>query len=333
MPMSYSQMIKALCDERATEDVPGVEESQQIFGAMLDGGIPELELGALLIALATRPASLDMRLGFGAALASRVHSLPLPEGESHPDLHPIVIPAYGAARAQRNLAPLVALILQRLHIPVLVHGTLEGHGGVASAYIFRELGVMPCMTLAQAGAALARDRLAFVPTGVIAPGLAQLLALHRRLGTTGICLAMASLLDPFNGAGMRVVAADHAADLDGMRELLLAEGGAGLLMQGTEGEAFVNPRRRPRIELVRDGASTALYEQEAAHDIDNEWVEADFGARATAAWMRRVLAGHAALPQPIINQLACCLYAAGHSTDLNEAKAIVAVETRSLAAA
>jgi anthranilate phosphoribosyltransferase len=331
--MSYSHMIKALCEEPGTGDVPGTEESQQIFGAMLDGGIPELELGALLVALATRPASVSMRLGFGATLAARVHSLPLPDGDSHPDLHPIVIPAYGGARTQRNLAPLVALILQHLRIPVLVHGTLEGHGGVASAYIFRELGVMPCMTLAQAGAAMSRDRLAFVPTGVIAPGLAQLLALHRRLGITGTCLSMAGLLDPFNGAGMRVVTSDHAAGLDIMRALLLAEGGAGLLMQGTEGEAFVNPRRRPRIELVRDGASTVLYEPEPSHEEDNEAAEADVGARSTAEWMRRVLAGHAALPQPIINQLACCLYASGHSTDLNQAKAIVAVETRSLAAA
>jgi anthranilate phosphoribosyltransferase len=132
---------------------------------------------------------------------------------------------------------------------------------------------------------------------------------------------------------MRIVAADDFDELDGMRALLLAEGGAALLMHGTEGEAFVNPRRRPRIELIRDGGSRVLYEQEPAHEECSDVAEADVGARATAAWIRRVLEGQVALPQPIINQLACCLYASGHSADLNQAKAIVAVETRSLTAA
>ncbi len=49
--------------------------------------------------------------------------------------------------------------------------------------------------------------------------------------------------------------------------------------------------------------------------------------------MMRVLEGSATLPMPILNQLACCLHASGHAADLNEAKAIVAVEARSLAAA
>ena len=43
--------------------------------------------------------------------------------------------------------------------------------------------------------------------------------------------------------------------------------------------------------------------------------------------------GHAPLPTPLVNQLACCLYASGYAQDMNQAKAIVAVETGSLAVA
>jgi len=39
------------------------------------------------------------------------------------------------------------------------------------------------------------------------------------------------------------------------------------------------------------------------------------------------------LPPPLSNLLACCLYAAGYSEDLNQAKAIVAVRMHTLAAA
>ena len=56
-------------------------------------------------------------------------------------------------------------------------------------------------------------------------------------------------------------------------------------------------------------------------------------AHATAAWIRCALAGEAPLPLPLVNQLACCLYGAGYTEDMNQAKAIIAVETGSLAAA
>jgi hypothetical protein len=39
------------------------------------------------------------------------------------------------------------------------------------------------------------------------------------------------------------------------------------------------------------------------------------------------------LPLPLVNQIACCLYGAGYTQDLNQAKAIAAVETGSLIAA
>ena len=46
-----------------------------------------------------------------------------------------------------------------------------------------------------------------------------------------------------------------------------------------------------------------------------------------------MLAGEAPVPLPIVNQLACCLFASDYANDMNQAKAIVAVETGSLAAA
>ncbi len=52
-------------------------------------------------------------------------------------------------------------------------------------------------------------------------------------------------------------------------------------------------------------------------------------AKATAAWIRECLQGGVALPLPILNQLACCLYGSGYCADFNEAKAIIAVELRS----
>ena len=56
-------------------------------------------------------------------------------------------------------------------------------------------------------------------------------------------------------------------------------------------------------------------------------------APATATWIRETMSGQHPVPLPIVNQLACCLYGAGYTSDMNQAKAIVAMQTASLAAA
>src|SRR5690606_26044048 len=98
-----------------------------------------------------------------------------------------------------NLVPLVAMALARIGVPVLVHGALEGNGRVASACIFRELSIMPCATLAQAQRSLNEGQITFVPTAVLAPGLARLLALRARLGVRNSAHTIVKLMDPFDG--------------------------------------------------------------------------------------------------------------------------------------
>ena len=332
--LSYLNCIRDLVGGDQVVAGPDTDEARHLFSAMLDGGVPELELGGLLVALGVHPLDTAALLGFSDALSERVLKLQLPGGERRP----VVIPAYGGALRQPNLTTLVALVLQRLGIPVLIHGTLESHGRIATAYVLREFGILPCTTLLQAQSALDRDKLAFVPTGVMAPGLAQLLALRGRIGIDGVCLLMARLIDPFGGSGrgaLRLVSADSEADVELLRNLLLASGESALVMAGTEGEPFVNPRRRPRIEFVQDGAAQLLFGEEAMHDAAEapDATPAELEPRATAALIRTYLDGTAKLPLPIVNQLACCLYGSGYTNDFNEAKAIIAVEARSMAAA
>jgi anthranilate phosphoribosyltransferase len=248
-------------------------------------------------------------------------------------VRPVVLPAYGGARTKPNLTALVALLLQRVGVPVLIHGTLEGHGRVATAYILRELGVLPSATLAQAQAALDRDKIAFVPTAVLAPGLAALLALRARLGVRSTAHTVAKLIDPFAGAGLRVVCSMHAGCLASLHDLLLATGERALLLRGTDGEPFADPYKRPRIEFFDDGRVETLFEQETATVDALAGLGPETDARATAAVVRRVLDGHVPTPLPIINQLACCLFASGFTADFNQAKAIAAVQTHTLAPA
>jgi anthranilate phosphoribosyltransferase len=327
--MSFAHYLKAVICGDAGSGALTEHDAQLLFGAMLDGGVPELELGALLAALQMKPALLTERAGFAAALNERLFRLTPPRAKALP----VVLPSYGGARDQPNLLPLLALLLHRFGVPVLVHGMLNGDRSVASAYVFRELGVMPCAGLAQVQEVLAGGGIAFVPTAVIAPGLAELLALRGRLGVRSVAHSIAPLLDPFEGESLRVVGVEGEAALDLTRDFLRASGAHALLLLGAHGEPYADPLSRPRIEHLFEGVAHTLFEAESASMKKIANLPDSVNAAATAAWIRRALAGETPVPLPIVNQLATCLFAAGYTTDMNQAKAIVAVETGSLAAA
>ncbi len=334
--MSYAAYLKEVGrGERGARDLP-FDEAKKLFGAMLDGGVPDLELGALLIALRFKTESLTELLGFHAALDERIVQLKAPagrdgvaDGAPRPaGVRPVIIPSYNGARRQANLMPLLVLLLKRLQVPVLVHGVLESEGRVAAAYVFRELGVLPQANSRQAQDALLRDGLAFVPIGALAPGLSNLLALRSRLGLRSAAHTLAKLIDPFGGGGLRMVSVTHPAYADKMRDFFIESGSRALLMRGTEGEAFANPKRRPQIEYISDGACEVLFEAEHGSIKQLPALPDDCDARTTAQWIRETLDGAHPVPAPIINQLACCLYASGHAGDITQAKAMAAVKAR-----
>jgi anthranilate phosphoribosyltransferase len=320
--MNYAHFIREL--GRGSEGARDLsfEDAQQLYGAMLDGGVPELELGAIAIALRVKGETVDEMIGFLAAANERLYALRCPPGR----VRPVVIPTYNGARKGANLTPLLALLLRRFAIPVLVHGLIEGYGRVTTAQIFREFGLLPSTSQSQAQQSLDENGLVYVPLSVISPGLNSQLALRSRLGLRNSAHSLVKMLDPFKGNSLLLAAATHPEYLDTMREVLRAVGLHALLLRGTEGEPFANPKRRPRIEHLHDGVCDILFEAEHDSLKTLPHLPEDCDAKSTADWMRRVLSGELAIPPPLANQLACCLYASGYADDFNQAKAIVAVE-------
>jgi len=325
--MSYGQYIKEI--GRGAEGARDLsqEDAHQLYAAMLDGGVPDLELGAVLLGLRVKGESLDEMLGFLAAADERTHRLEMPHGR----VRPVVLPSYNGGRKEANLTPLLALLLQRFGVPVVVHGLLEGFGRITTGHIFRELGVMPMASTTQAQAMLEEKGLVFLPLSAVCPGIHNLLALRSRMGVRNSAHSLVKLLNPFHGEAVLVAPATHPDFIDLMRNILLDRGQVGLLLRGTEGEPFANPKRRPRLEYLHDGVADVLFEaeHESLRALPNLPEAND--AASTAKWIRRVLDKQIPLPKPIANQLACLLYASGYAEDFNQAKAIVAVEATGLA--
>ncbi|MFN3545154.1 MAG: DNA-binding protein YbiB [Thiobacillus sp.] len=321
--MSYATLIRQI----EAGEVLGYLDARALMAALLDGGVPELETAALLVALHQHDPGVDGWLGMHAALAERMPDFAAPGGP----FRTVVLPTYHGVRAHPHLTPLLALLLKSFDIPVLIHGTLDGAGGTAAAYVLRDLGVMPCTSVQQVNAALREERLAFAPVPLLSPGLAALLALRARLGLDSLATRLAVMADPLGDASLRVTPVATAADFASMRAVLEALGGHALLLQGCEGEAFADPQQRPEMLLVRDGESEQVYESHSSVAAPTNLPDVD--ARATGAWIDKVMRDHLALPLPIRNQLAVCLYAAGYTEDLNQARAITAINGFGRAAA
>ena len=270
------------------------EDAQALFAAMLAGAVPDLQLGAILIALRVKGESLGELAGFAAACeASYEHLAFVPI--------PVVIPSYNGARQLPNLVPLLALLLAREGIPVLVHGVTDDPGRVTTREVFEALGISPAASRAEAREQLEATRVSFLPVDVLAPSVTKLLALRPRLGVRNSAHTLVKMLQPFAGPALRIVSVTHPDYLVRMREYFTRFDTAALLLRGAEGEAVAHPRREPSLEWAYDGRlETWKSETQTPTELPGR------DARDTARWIESVLTSTALVPFAIQHQVECC---------------------------
>jgi anthranilate phosphoribosyltransferase len=258
------------------------------------------------IGQAAMPVETAELTGYLAAVSERVARL-----ECNGDRpRPVVLPTYGGARRLPNLTALLALLLRRYGVPVLLHGPGEARGEfgrVTTAAVLRELGVEPVATMAEAQQRLAHEAIAYAPIALLAPGLLEWLELRRCAHFHDDLHSVVNLIDPFEGASFRVVSVLREKDLPRMRAVLTETRADALLLRGSEGEPFANPRRPPRLECFAAGARSEPFD---AEPVVQAALPPALGATSTATWTAAALAGEHPIPQPIVNQLACCLLGA-----------------------
>jgi anthranilate phosphoribosyltransferase len=283
------------------------EDTQALYSAMLDGRVSELELGAVLLAYRLKGETADELAAMHAAAHASFAPIRVTQDGSSA-VSAVSIPSYNGARKQPNLVPLLALLLAREGVPVLVHGVTEDPGRVTSAEIFAHLQIAAAETHREIEDALAARRVAFAPIEALAPKLARLLALRRRMGVRNSTHTLVKILQPFAQPGLRLVNYTHPPYRESLTELFIthpdvAAGGA-LLARGTEGEAVADTRRQVQIDWLHDGQCDTLVTPERS-SADAPAVDLPEGrdAATTAAWIADVLRGAAPVPTAIARQV------------------------------
>lgn len=294
--MNYASIIKEI--GRGAKGARDMNRSQaeELFGLILDGKVPDLELGAILIALRIKGESPDELLGFLAALDARTRQIEVPPGPRC-----VLLPTYNGARKQPNLMPLVALLLAREGIPVLIQGRHDFESRVSPFELLAALGIDSERSLPDAAESLARRKLACIRLDMLARGLDWLLGLRLTLGVRNSGHTLAKLLDPCRGRSVRVVAVTHPPYLESMQALLEGVQADALLMRGTEGEAYAAPRRRPRLLGFCQGRAEELF---AASEFEGDEISGEpCSVAENALLIKRMLNGETGIPQAILDQV------------------------------
>ena len=304
--MNFAPLIKEV--GRGSKGARDLTEAQAetLFGQILDGLVPDLELGALLLSLRIKGEAASELNGFERAMQARTAHIAVP---GLPDGGPnsprcVLLPTFNGARKQANLLPLVALLLAREGVPVLIHGRHDFDSRESPFALLAALGLPLASSVAEASAQLQATRLACLPLAVLNPGLDTLMALRPRLGVRNSGHSVAKLLDAAPGRSVRVVAVTHPEYLDSMGQALLGlttGGGRALLMRASEGEAYAHLRRKAQLYGFADGQRS---DRHPADSTDIDWPLPDAcSAGANAALIRAMLDGSAAVPPRISEQV------------------------------
>lgn len=288
-------------------------QAGELMGAILDGRVSELELGAVLLALRMKGESVSEVAGFLDAAEARMARVEAPAGRPV-----VVLPTYNGSRHAPNLVPLLAWTVAQAGLPVLLHGQASdparaGAGSNAARVptidILEQLGI-EASSDADATARALRDRgLAYLPLAVVSPGLAWLVSLRRILGVRNVAHTLAKLLRPVQGPSLLLSAYTHPEFGAMLAELFALRREAALLMRATEGEAVANTRRPQRIARWLDGVEATAVEGAERAEAGLPALPAREAA-PTAAWVRAIQQGREPLPAAIAAQRDAILDAA-----------------------
>ena len=274
-------------------------QAEDLLSQVLDRQVGELEIGAFCVAMRIKGETTEELAGFLKATLARCLVL-------QPPSPAVILPSYNGARKLPNFTPLLAQLLARQGLPVLVHGPRRDPTRVNSAEIFEALGWEVADSADAVHAAWAQGHPAYVPTEVLCPPLAGLLAVRQTIGLRNPGHTVAKLLDPTPGqAGLRVVNYTHPEYGGAHAAFLVHTEANALLMRGTEGEPAADPRRHPRFEVYLHGQHRPDLSQAAQEGPLTQLPDLPraFDAVSTAHAIRSCLAGQAPIPEPLAQQV------------------------------
>ncbi len=296
--MSIAKYIKEIGRGKQGARALGREQAADMFGQVLDGSVTDLEIGGFCLAMRIKGETAQEMAGF--LDATRMRLTHLPAGDSAV----VVIPSYNGARKLPVLTPLLALLLARAGLPVLIHGVASESSRVFTSDVLLALDIAPLSAIGP----VACGAVAFAPTALLCPGLQRLLDVRRAVGLRNPAHSLVKMMNPCAGKSLIVSSFTHPEYALSMAATFELTHANAMLLRGTEGEAVADPRRMPQMDGFLGGRHSLLQEAQSGALASLPDLPKDVDPATTARYIRNVMAGGAAIPAPIAQQVAHILH-------------------------
>jgi anthranilate phosphoribosyltransferase len=291
------------------------EETEDLFGQLMDGMVTETMKAALLIALRMKGEAVPEISGAAAAMRRRAIAIPH-QRQGLVD----TCGTGGDGRGTFNISTAAALVAAAAGVPVAKHGNRSVSSRSGSADVLAALGVKIEVSPETAGRTLDTVGIAFLFAPLLHPAMREVMPVRRELGLRTIFNVLGPLTNPA-GARRQVMGVYTEALVEPIGHVLRDLGAEHALVVHGDGLDEITTTGRTRVAEVRGGEVRML-------DLEPE----DFGLRRArleelaggspeenAAAVRRVFGGETgALADVTALNAGAALYVGGLAADLRE---------------
>jgi anthranilate phosphoribosyltransferase len=197
--MSLLSQLRRVMEER---DTLGRAEARGLMEEILRNAPAEMELAALLGAMAARGETAEEVAGFADAMRSAATALPLEAAER--DALVDTCGTGGDASGTFNISTAAALVAAAAGATVAKHGNRAVTSRSGSADVLEALGIAVDLTAAEAAEALRRYGFAFLHAPSMHPAMRAVMPVRRGLGVRTVFNLLGPLTNPA-GASRQVV--------------------------------------------------------------------------------------------------------------------------------
>ena len=306
-------MLKFMAEEHGTLTQ---EHGRSVVREMLEGDATDVEIAALLTAIATRGATAEELSGFVQAL--RAISRPVPLSEAERDELVDTCGTGGDGRGTFNISTAAALVAAAAGAKIAKHGNRAVTSRCGSADVLEALGVPVDLEPGMAVECLRQTGFMFLYAPALRPALQRVQGVRRALGFRTIFNLAGPLSNPAGARSQLVgvfapgavqLVADTLARL-GVRHAFVVHGRDGLdelTLNGVSDVAEVREQvvRNFTLEAEQVGLAPAPLSALAGCD-----------ARGNAALIEKILAGEQGPPRDVVLlNAAAALVVAGRAVD------------------
>jgi anthranilate phosphoribosyltransferase len=231
------------------------EETEDLFGQLMDGQLSETMKAALLIALRMKGEAVAEISG--AAAAMRQRAIPIPHVRQG------LVDTCGTGgdgRGTFNISTAAALVAAAAGAAVAKHGNRSVSSKSGSADVLAALGVKIEVDPATAGRTLDSVGIAFLFAPLLHPAMREVMPVRRELGMRTIFNVLGPLTNPA-GARRQVMGVYAESLVEPIGQVLRDLGAEHALVVHGDGMDEITTTGRTRIAEVRDG-EVRLYDVE-----------------------------------------------------------------------